>query len=60
MKGIEKILEEDKIYVGKTYGDSMYPIFNSFVNDVIIVPPVFPLKKYDVPVYRRCSCGFLS
>lgn len=53
MKGIEKSLKEDKIFVGKTEGDSMYPMLISGRDTVIIEPPVFPLKKYDVPVYRR-------
>ena len=53
MKGIEKSLKEAKIYIGKTQGDSMYPMLISGRDVVIIEPPIFPLKKYDVPVYRR-------
>lgn len=53
MKGIEKVLKEDKLFVGKTQGDSMYPMLISGRDSVVIKPPVFPLKKYDVPVYRR-------
>lgn len=53
MKGIEQSLKKAKIYIGKTHGDSMYPMLISGRDSVIIKPPVFPLKKYDVPVYRR-------
>lgn len=53
MKGIEKSLKEDKIYIGKTQGDSMCPMLISGRDVVVVEPPVFPLKKYDVPVYRR-------
>ena len=53
MKGIEKALKEDKLFIGKTEGDSMYPMLISGRDSVVIKPPVFPLKKYDVPVYRR-------
>lgn len=53
MKGIEETLKTDKIFIGKTQGDSMYPMLVEGRDTVIIVPPVFPLKKYDVPVYRR-------
>ena len=34
-------------------GDSMYPMLISGRDSVVIELPVFPLKKYDVPVYRR-------
>ena len=53
MKGIEKALRENKLFIGKTQGDSMYPMLVSGRDSVIIEPPRFPLKKYDVPVYRR-------
>ena len=53
MKSIEKILQEEKVFVGITQGDSMYPMLVSGRDRVVISPPVFPLKKYDVPLYRR-------
>ncbi len=53
MNGIEKSLKENKIFVGKTEGDSMRPMLISGRDIVVVEPPVFPLKKYDVPVYRR-------
>lgn len=53
MERIEIALKKEKMYIGKTQGDSMYPMLISGRDSVVIVPPVFPLKKYDVPVYRR-------
>ena len=53
MHGIETILKEEKIFIGKTSGDSMEPMLKSGRDTVIIVPPVFPLSAGDVPVYRR-------
>lgn len=53
MQNIESILEEKKIFIGKTAGDSMEPMLREGRDTVIIVPPVFPLKTGDVPVYRR-------
>ena len=34
-------------------GDSMNPMLVEGRDRVIIVPPIFPLKKYDIPVYRK-------
>lgn len=53
MKNIEQELKENGIYITKTSGDSMLPMLVSGRDRVIIIPPKFPLKKYDVPVYRR-------
>lgn len=53
MQNIESVLEEKKIFIGKTAGDSMEPMLCEGRDTVIIVPPVFPLKTGDVPVYRR-------
>ena len=53
MKGLEEALKENKIFIGKTQGDSMYPMLVAGRDSVIVKAPVFPLKKYDVPVYRR-------
>lgn len=50
---IETILKEQKIFIGKTAGDSMEPMLREGRDTVIITPPLFPLKKGDVPVYRR-------
>ncbi len=53
MSNIEKALKENKIFITKTQGDSMFPMLVEGRDSVIIAPPEFPLKKYDVPVYRR-------
>lgn len=53
MSGIEKQLKEKGIYITKIQGDSMYPMLRAGESRVVIIPPVFPLKKYDVPVYRK-------
>lgn len=53
MNEIESILDKDKLYIGETIGDSMQPMLKAGRDRVLIVPPTFPLKRYDVPVYRR-------
>ena len=53
MKNIEEALKENGVFIGKTEGDSMYPMLLAGRDSVVIAPPKFPLKKYDVPVYRR-------
>lgn len=53
MNELEKSLKENGIYVTLTKGDSMMPMLTEGKNKVVIVPPEFPLKKFDVPVYRR-------
>ena len=53
MKGLEESLRENGIYVTTTKGDSMNPMLVEGRDRVVIVPPKFPLKKYDVPVYRK-------
>lgn len=50
---IEQELKENGIYISKTQGDSMYPMLKEGRDRVIIKIPEFPLKKYDIPVYRR-------
>ena len=53
MNNIEEILKEKGVYVGKVLGDSMMPLLNENTDKVMITRPVFPLKKYDVPLYKR-------
>ena len=53
MTSVEKALFENGVYVGKTQGDSMLPMLKEGRDTVVVVKPRFPLKKYDVPVYRR-------
>ncbi len=52
MQGIETILKEQNIFLGKTEGDSMEPMLCAGRDTVLIVPPTFPLRRGDVPVYR--------
>jgi len=53
MIGLEESLKQNGIYVTSTKGDSMTPMLVEGRDKVVIVPPVFPLKKYDIPVYRK-------
>lgn len=53
MIGLEESLKKNGIYVTTTRGDSMNPMLVEGRDRVVIVPPKFPLKKYDVPVYRK-------
>jgi hypothetical protein len=53
VKGIEKALKEHGVYIGKTTGDSMLPMLRQGRDTVVIEKAEFPLKKYDVPLYRR-------
>ena len=53
MIGLEESLKQNGIYVTATKGNSMNPMLVEGRDKVVIVPPKFPLKKYDVPVYRK-------
>lgn len=53
MKGLEESLKENGIYVTFIKGNSMNPMLVEGRDRVVIIPPEFPLKKYDVPVYRK-------
>lgn len=53
MSNIEKVLKEQGVCVTTTKGDSMNPMLVEGRDKVVVVPPVFPLKKYDIPVYRK-------
>ena len=53
MIGLEESLKEKGIYVTVTKGDSMNPMLVEGRDRVVVIPPKFPLKKYDVPVYRK-------
>lgn len=53
MNNIEKVLAEKGICVTTTKGDSMNPMLVEGRDKVVVVTPRFPLKKYDVPVYRK-------
>ena len=53
MVGLEESLNKNGIYVTTTRGYSMNPMIVEGRDKVVIVPPKFTLKKYDVPVYRK-------
>ena len=53
MKMIEEQLKLHGKYISKTEGTSMEPMLKQGRDRVIIIPPTFPLKKHDIPVYRR-------
>ena len=53
MIGLEESLKQNGIYITVTKGDSMNPMLVEGRDRVVVVPPEFPLKKYDVPVYRK-------
>ena len=53
MNRIEEILKQQGVFMAKTEGNSMEPMLRAGRDTVIISPPSFPLKRYDVPVYRR-------
>ncbi len=53
MIGLEESLKQNGIYVTLTKGNSMNPMLVEGRDRVVIVPPKFPLKKYDIPVYRK-------
>lgn len=52
---IEKVLEENGKHYQTTVGDSMEPMLRDRTNIVEIVKPSQPLKRYDLPLYRRPS-----
>lgn len=53
MNRIETILKDKKVFIGKTAGDSMEPMLREGRDTVVIAVPTFPLKRLDVPVYRK-------
>lgn len=53
MLGLEESLKQNGVYITVTKGDSMNPMLVEGRDKVVVVPPKFPLKKYDVPVYRK-------
>lgn len=50
---VEQILKSEGKYVSTTVGTSMLPLFRNRKDTVVIRPVTEPLKKYDVPLYRR-------
>ncbi len=57
--GLEDILKRDGVLVYKTRGKSMLPMLRQNRDLVTIRPVSGRLKKFDVPLYRRKSGGYL-
>ena len=49
---IESELATHGVYASVTKGTSMYPLFKTNRDVIIVKPPVSELKKYDVALYR--------
>lgn len=54
-KSIEESLKENGTHWQTTVGDSMEPMLHDRESAVQIVEPTRPLKRYDLPLYRRPS-----
>ena len=57
-------LMEEMFSLGKDvefipHGNSMLPLLHSGKNRVVLKKPIFPLKKYDIPFYRRTDGQFV-
>ena len=51
---IEEVLRETGVYVSTTSGRSMYPMLRDRRDRVVIkVVTEHPLRKYDLPLYKR-------
>lgn len=53
MANLAEEIAEKGFSVLMTNGDSMFPLIKENNSRVIVEKPVFPLKKYDVAVYKR-------
>ena len=49
----ESILEKKGIFVYTNEGTSMFPLIRAKGDLIVIKKCHFPLKKYDVPLYKR-------
>ncbi len=49
---IEQILDEQGYFLQTISGVSMRPMLRDKKDSALIVKPTFPLKKYDVPLYK--------
>lgn len=53
MTDFESVIRERGKYVGPLAGPSMQPLLRMHRDAAVLVAPVFPLRKYDVILYRR-------
>lgn len=49
------VIRERGKFVGPPAGPSMQPLLRMHRDAAVLVAPTFPLKKYDVILYRRAS-----
>ena len=48
----EQVIAEDGVLIYTNVGNSMYPLIKP--RDLLVIkPPVFPLKRLDIPLYKR-------
>ena len=52
---IEEVLALNGFLILPVKGDSMMPLLNQETDTVRLTPIIEPLKKYDIPLYRRPS-----
>ncbi len=52
---LEEALKEQGFLLRPVVGDSMMPMLDQKTDSVKIVPVTAPLKKYDLPLYKRPS-----
>ena len=53
MTDFEGVIRSRGKYVGPPSGPSMQPLLRMHRDAAVLVAPVFPLRKYDVILYRR-------
>lgn len=53
MGRLEKVIKEEGRAVSVPVGKSMWPMLKNRRDHIVIVAITRPLKKYDVPLYRR-------
>ncbi len=55
MTDFAAVIRERGKYVGPPAGPSMQPLLRMHRDSAVLVQPAFPLKKYDVILYRRAN-----
>ena len=56
---MEEQLKNGGTVVFKPKGISMLPLIRQGIDSVLIKSPKFPLKKYDIPLFRRKDGSFI-
>ncbi len=55
MTDFESVIRSRGKFVGPPSGPSMQPLLRMHRDAAVLVAPVFPLRKYDVILYRRAN-----